>query len=138
MTRVATKPILIASLLYFLAVFGVGFLLGPIRVFWLEPRIGPVWATLCESPFLLAAMRAAARWAPRVAALEPAAQALALVGLFALLLTQIAEFAVGSALRGLTFTEQLSRFATTPGIIYAVLLVIFTAMPVLANRHTDR
>jgi hypothetical protein len=35
---------------------GVGFLLGPIRVLWLEPRVGLVIAAACEAPFLLAAM----------------------------------------------------------------------------------
>jgi hypothetical protein len=29
-----------AAILYFIIVFGVGFLLGPIRVFLLEPRVG--------------------------------------------------------------------------------------------------
>jgi hypothetical protein len=40
-----------AAALYFLIVFGVGFLLGPIRVFWLESRVGEAIATLCEAPF---------------------------------------------------------------------------------------
>jgi hypothetical protein len=30
----------------------VGFLLGPIRVFWLESQVGEAIATLCEAPFL--------------------------------------------------------------------------------------
>ena len=66
-----TVRILAAATLYFLIVFGVGFLLGPIRVFWLEPRIGPLAAVACETPFLLAATVIAARAAPRVARRVP-------------------------------------------------------------------
>jgi hypothetical protein len=40
-----------AGLLYFAIVFGTGFILGPIRVLWLEPRVGPLVATACEAPF---------------------------------------------------------------------------------------
>jgi len=43
--------IALAILLYFGVVFGAGFLLGPIRVVWLEPRFGPIIATACEAPF---------------------------------------------------------------------------------------
>jgi hypothetical protein len=46
----------LSSALYFLIVFGIGFLLGPVRVFWLEPRLGETMATLCEAPFLLIAI----------------------------------------------------------------------------------
>jgi len=56
----------LAILLYFGVVFGAGFLLGPIRVVWLEPRLGLIVATACEAPFLLMAMLVAARWVPRV------------------------------------------------------------------------
>jgi hypothetical protein len=45
-----------ASLLYFAIVFGAGFLLGPVRVFWLEPQLGKSVAVLCEAPFLLVVM----------------------------------------------------------------------------------
>ena len=55
-----------AAVLYFLLVFGVGFLLGPIRVLFLEPRLGPVAAVLCEAPLLLLAIYLAARWVPRL------------------------------------------------------------------------
>jgi hypothetical protein len=61
-----------AALLYFLAVFGAGFALGPIRVLWLEPRLGVVAATLCEAPFLLLAMIAAGPARHRSAARDPA------------------------------------------------------------------
>ena len=32
--------VIAAAAFYFLIIFGIGFLLGPLRVFWLEPRLG--------------------------------------------------------------------------------------------------
>lgn len=61
-TRIAA-----ASVLYFAGVLGAGMLLGPIRVFWLEPRLGKSIAVLCEMPFLLTAMVLAVRWLPGLA-----------------------------------------------------------------------
>ena len=124
-----------AAALYFAIVFGAGFILGPIRVLWLEPRVGPVVATACEAPFLLAAIVAAARWVPRVTRLSRDSTSLGLVGLGALLLQQMADFAVGIGLRGLTATEQLAHFATPEGLIYAGLLAAFAAMPALLNHR---
>jgi hypothetical protein len=66
-TRIAA-----ASGLYFAVVFGAGMLLGPIRVFWLEPRLGKSIAALCEMPFLLTAMALAARWLPGKAGISGA------------------------------------------------------------------
>ena len=126
--------ILGAAVLYFLIVFGVGFLLGPIRILVLEPRVGTLAAVLCEAPFLLVAIVVASRVAPRVVHLETCKSALLAVGLAALAMQQIADFAVGLALRGISLAEQLARFATAEGAIYAVLLVVFAVMPALANR----
>ena len=50
-----------AAALYFLIVFGAGFLLGPVRVFLLEPRFGEAVATLFEAPFILVVIVVAAR-----------------------------------------------------------------------------
>ena len=45
--------ILQAGVLYFALVFGVGFVLGPIRLFWIVPRVGTRVAELMESVWFL-------------------------------------------------------------------------------------
>jgi len=130
--------IALAILLYFGVVFGAGFLLGPIRVVWLEPRFGPIIATACEAPFLLMAMLVAARWVPRVLNIRRDPKTLILVGIGALVLLQIADFAVGVLLRGITPTEQIAQFRTGQGHIYAALLILFAIMPWAANWWLER
>ena len=126
--------IVFAALLYFLAVFGAGFVLGPIRVLWLEPRLGVVAATLCEAPFLLLAMIAAAYWIPRAIRIGASISAMLAMGFGALALQQAADFIVGTALRGISATDQLARLASLEGAIYAALLVLFVLMPAIVNR----
>lgn len=127
-----------AAVLYFAMVFGAGFLLGPIRVFWLEPQLGKLLAVICETPFLLAVMILAARWVPSTTGISTDHGSLATMGLGALVLQQIADFAVGAVLRGLTPTEQLQNLRTPAGMIYASLLLLFAAMPLLANSGRQR
>jgi hypothetical protein len=124
-----------AVVLYFAIVFGVGFVLGPIRVLLLEPSLGKPAATLCEAPFLLIAMVLAARWVPTRFELRTDLWSLVAMGIAALALQQIADFAVGAILRGFSPAEQLANFATPAGIIYAILLVAFAAMPILVNAN---
>ena len=126
--------ILGAAILYFVIVFGVGFMLGPIRVFLLEPRIGNLAAVLCEAPFLLVAILVGSRVAPQVARLEPRKSALLAVGLIALVMQQFADVTVGLALRGISLAEVVARFATAEGAVYAVLLALFAGMPAVVNR----
>lgn len=123
-----------AAVLYFLLVFGVGFLLGPIRVLFLEPRLGPVAAVLCEAPLLLLAIYLAARWVPRFLGVRRDAGSLLLVGVGALALQQIADVVVGFGLRGMSLTEQLARVRTAEGMIYVALLIVYAAMPLVADR----
>jgi cytochrome c len=59
------RSVRLAAAVYFASVFGAGLVLGPIRVFWLEPRIGklaavPVTIVLCLSASSAAAQDAAA------------------------------------------------------------------------------
>jgi hypothetical protein len=124
-----------AALLYFALLFAAGFLLGPVRVLWLEPKLGPFLAVLCEMPFLFTAMVLAARWVPRMASLDREPRSLILMGLGALALLQAADIAVGVGLRGLTLSTQFAQFATPQGIVYAAALVAFAAMPVIVNRR---
>ncbi|MGQ0681078.1 hypothetical protein [Bradyrhizobium sp.] len=123
-----------AALLYLIIVFGAGFLLGPIRVLWLEPRIGAFKAVLYEAPLLLGVMLIASRLSPRTAGLELRTDALLAMGGAALAMQQVADIAVGLWLRSISLREQLVRFATAEGAIYAALLVLFAVMPALTNR----
>ena len=123
-----------AALLYFLAVFGVGFALGSIRVLILEPRFGVVTATLCEAPCLLLAMVVAAYLIPRFIKVPAGTGAMLAIGFGALALQQAADLVVGTALRGISAADQLARLASPEGAIYAVLLVLFALMPAIVNR----
>jgi hypothetical protein len=127
--------IIIAAVVYFAIVFAVGMALGPIRVLWLEPRLGPTLAVLCETPFLLAAMLIAARWVPGKAGLGNALAPLALMGIAALALQQAAELALGVWLRGLTPAAQFANFATPSGTVYLALLVVFASLPAALNAR---
>ena len=125
--------IIAGAVLYFLIVFGVGFVLGPVRVYWLERQLGETMATFCEAPFLLIAIVLAARWLPKVLRLRTNITSLAVMGVGALFLQQLADFAVGSVLRGITPAQQISHFARPAGLIYTTLVIIFAVMPILAN-----
>src|ERR1700694_34776 len=125
--------ITLAMLFYFGSVFGVGFLLGPIRVLWLEPRFGPIIATACEAPFMLLAILVAARSVPRVLNIRRDSKTLVLIGFGSLVLLQIAELTIGFWLRGITPKEQFAQLLTGQGNIYAALLALFALMPWAAN-----
>lgn len=126
-----------AAVLYFAIVFGAGFMVGPLRVLYLEPRVGATAAVLLESPMLLLAMIAGAwavlRWT-RVAGPVP----LLAVGVVALALQQCADVAVGILMRGMTVIDHVRQFATTPGMIYAVLLIAFMLMPLMVGLAMRR
>jgi hypothetical protein len=126
--------ILSAAALYFMIVFAAGFLLGSIRVLWVEPKLGQAPAVLCESPLLLAVMVLAARWVPSLVGIEKSGTGLVLMGAIALALQQAADFLVGTRLRGITVAQQLAYFATKAGLIYAFLLIAFAIMPLLLNQ----
>ena len=123
----------IAAALYFAVVFGAGFLFGVIRVLLLDPRLGPFIAVLCEAPFMLAVIAAAARWVPHVVRLPADLTSLLLMGLGAVALQQVADVIVGSTLRGVSPAEQLAQFSHPEGKVYALLLVLFVIMPALLN-----
>ena len=55
-------PILKAGMLYFVLVFGTGFVLGTIRALWIVPRLGMRMAELLEMPIMVVATILAARW----------------------------------------------------------------------------
>ena len=127
-----------AAVIYFAIVFAVGFALGPLRVLWLEPRIGAALAVLCEAPLLIVAMAIGARVAPAWAGMDGGWAGRLAVGLIALALQQTVDLAVGFGLRGMTLSDQIAYFATPPGLIDALSLAVFAVMPLAVYVRRGR
>jgi hypothetical protein len=132
-----TRALAAAAGLYFSLVFGVGLVLGPVRVLWIEPRLGAALAVVVEAPFLLIAMVVAAALAPRWARVAGDWRSYLAIGVIALLLQQIADLAVGFGLRGMTLTGLFTYFATPAGWAYGAALICFALMPLVVHSRSQ-
>lgn len=56
------RQLIAPALSYFALVFGAGFVLGTVRVFWVAPQLGTRAAELAEAPVMLVVIFFAARW----------------------------------------------------------------------------
>jgi hypothetical protein len=97
-----------AGVIYFLLVFAVGWILGPIRELWAVPHVGRVAAMLCEAVILLIAMTVAARWVIRRFEVPQKLFDTLSIGLIAIGLLFPAEIAGVVWVRGLSFQEYLA------------------------------
>lgn len=135
----AVVPILKSGALYFAIVFGVGFVLGPIRVLWAVPRFGVRTAELMEAPFMLVAIVLVARWIARRSVAPKSASGLFTLGILALALLLATELTVMRTLRGLTLEEYVRERDPVALGSYVVLLFLFAVMPMLMGRlHPQR
>jgi hypothetical protein len=121
--------------LYFALVFGAGFLLGPIRILWLEPRVGTRWAELTEAPIMLAVMLLAARWIVRRFHLPRTPSVRLGMGFVALAFMLIAEFGLVLSLRGMTMEQYFATRDPVSGTVYYALLLLFALLPYLYGRR---
>jgi hypothetical protein len=125
-----------AGILYFTLVFGAGFVLGPIRLLWVVPRVGTRMAELLEMPIMLAVIIVAARWLVRRLALPSTASSLLGMGFLALALLVTAEMTLVGPLQGYTIREYFSSRDPVSGTVYYVLLLVYALMPfLLAQRR---
>ncbi len=115
--------------------FGAGFVLGTVRVLWLALNLGTRAAELMEMPVMLVAVILAARWTARRLAVSPAPIARLGVGLVALGLLLVAEFAVVLRLRDLTIDQYLASRDSVAGTLYIAMLGVFAVMPLLVARR---
>jgi len=127
------RPAIPAGLLYFAAIFALGFVLGALRTLYLAPAIGPTAAVLCELPVMLAASWFAAKALVRRFGVRSESAALAMGGLaFALLMG--AECALAVALGG-TPRGWLGSLGTVPGAIGLAGQVAFALAPWAVERR---
>src|ERR1700740_798898 len=99
--------LLIASMLDFAVVFGAGFVLGPTRIVWVVPRLGPRMAELAEEPIMLVIIILAARWVVRRFTVCPKASSLLSMGGIALSLMLVVEFTLVAWLRHLSVRDYI-------------------------------
>lgn len=128
--------ILRAGVLYFAAVFGAGFILGPIRILWVAPRLGTRMVELLEMPIMLAIAIGTARWIVQRLAVPATPWSRLGMGGIALSLLLIAEFTLVLGLRGLSIKEYLAARDPVGETVYHAVLVVFAVMPLLVARRS--
>lgn len=124
------STILKAATAYFALVFGAGFVLGPIRILFVVPRVGVRIAELMEAPIMFVVSVLAATWLVR--RFRIARNALP-VGLLALNFMIAFEFTLVLWLRGLTLAEYFRERDPVSGTVYYLLLLVFAIMPLIVS-----
>lgn len=125
---------MIRGLVYFGLVFGIGFILGFVRVLWVVPLVGDRMAELLEAPLMLAAIYFAAHFVTRRFEASRRAEYL-YSGLVALLFLLVVELSVVLALQGQSIRDYLVERDPVAGAVYVVMLMIFAAMPWLVGKR---
>jgi hypothetical protein len=127
--------ILKAGVLYFAVIFGAGFVLGPIRILWLVPRLGTRVAELLEAPIMLVITIVAARWIVRRLVVPPTPPSRLGMGGVALSLLLIAEFTLVLWLRGLSIRQYLAARDPVSETVYYLMVAVFAVTPFLVARR---
>ena len=129
--------VLRAAFVYFLIVFGAGFVLALVRIPFLVPRFGVRTAELMEMPVMLAVIAWASwRLARGTPALSRAGRLAA--GLLALCFLVITEVALGYALGARSPGAYLEGRDPVSGLAYLASLVVFGLAPALWTARRDR
>ncbi|MBH0194693.1 MAG: hypothetical protein HP494_03640 [Nitrospira sp.] len=123
------------GIVYFLLIFGTGFVLGTFRELLVVPYVGHRAAELLEMPLMLLATVLAARWITRRFPEPRTGTARLAIGGIALGLMLAGELAVGIGLRGLTAADVILNRDPISGMAYYASLILFAAMPWLVSRR---
>ncbi|NTV87567.1 MAG: hypothetical protein HGA21_12590 [Burkholderiaceae bacterium] len=132
--RSRSRRVLPAAALYFGIVFGVGFLLGAVRVPFLVPRLGERVAELAEMPLMFVAIFLAAGHVVRKYDASVAPLGWVRVGALSLAFLVAAELLLAVVLAGRGIAESIAGRDPVSGSVYLAMLVVFAAMPWLRRR----
>jgi len=122
-----------AGFFYFLLVFGAGFLLGPIRILLLVPRVGTRTAELLEAPLMSLVIIISAKFVIRRCDLVTTLGRVS-IGCIALGLLLVAEFSLVLWLRGMSVGDYLATRDPVSGTVYYVMLLVFAATPMFIRK----
>jgi hypothetical protein len=124
-----------AGVLYFAIVFGAGFVLGPIRILLVVPRLGDRAAELLEAPIMLVVTILAARWVIQYLSVPFTFFSRMGMGFIGLGLMLVAEFTFVLWIRRISVKEYLETRDRLSGTIYYVMLGMFAVMPGIVGRQ---
>ena len=131
----AGKTTLRVSLLYFLAVFAAGFVLGTIRVLLLVDALGERSAELVEMPVMAVVCALTAKYLIKRNIKELTATGAVLVGLMALAILLLFEFTVVLWLRDISLSEYIDNRDPVSGIAYLLGLAWYSVAPLLFYQY---
>ena len=120
--------------IYFAILFGVGFVLGLIRVPLLEPRLGLRVAELIEAPFMFLAIILAGRWVGGKVGIGYGGAVKLAVGALAAGLVLGADIVVGVSLREMSVLEVFTSRDPVSGSVYYGLIAWAGAAPWIMSR----
>jgi hypothetical protein len=127
--------ILKSGVLYFALVFAAGFVLGPIRILWIVPRLGTRMAELMESPIMFVVTIVAARLVVLRFSVPSALSSRLGMGCLALGFLLVAEFTLVVWLRGLSISQYVASRDPVSGTVYYAMLAMFAIMPLVVARR---
>ena len=119
-----------AGFAYFVIVFAAAFALGFVRVAFIVPALGSLWATLLELPFTLAVSWIVCGWLTRAIGVRSIGQAVGMgAGAFALLMG--AEVAGAIVLFGRSLEDHIGTYATAAGGLGLAGQIAFGLFPIV-------
>jgi hypothetical protein len=124
-----------AGLVYAVLVFGVGFVLGTIRVLILVPRMPATLAVLVETPAILAVSWWLSSWCSARFGLERSTSARLTMGIAAFTVLMLEELTLSVVLFARPVGAYLSSLVTVPGAIGLAAQVAFAFFPLLQARR---
>ena len=128
MVHHADMKVLPAALLYFAAIFGLGFLLGTVRVLWGAKALGETAFILIEVPVMLAASWLAARWLVRRFKVHSLTAAIAM-GALAFALLMGAELLLATGISGQSPATWFAGLWHAPHLYGTLGQLAFGMMP---------
>lgn len=120
-----------AAIVYAGVIFGLGFLLGTLRMMLLAPWLGPVTATLIEVPIMLTASWLACGWAVRRWSVPQSFSARTVMGAIAFALLIGAEMLLGFYGFGRNWSDQIAALGAPEGLIGLGAQLGFALMPLV-------
>jgi hypothetical protein len=131
MTQIAALK---AASAYFALLFGLGFVLGTLRVLLIVPVLGELPAVLLELPVMLTASWFACRWLVQRFAVPADVASRLIMGGVAFALLMAAEAGVSMLLMGRTLAQHWATYDSLPALAGLLAQMLFAAFPLFQRR----